>query len=192
MKANSMETRQDYILIVHEAMIERDFSDSREDIALAVAEVSEMILGKTFEDTEDEYVDMLCTAKQRIKEYFEDDALMKDIAKYYLGEEVRPILDENLCFKYLGFDFELSDCVGTDRYVCWMYDTVDAEGLNLKKYLEKHPIETVDCNCWCPLIHLVPEAWSWGSSFDLKEGNIVNDVILTGCQNFIKTLKKEI
>lgn len=106
--------------------------------------------------------------------------------------EPEPILDENLCFKYKGYKFELSSCtnltykeqllgitnenftqkfphgVFTDRYVCWMWGRTD-------------------CGAY-----LIPGAWLWGARFDLKVGSKVDKQILTNIDKFLETFEEEV
>ena len=122
-----------------------------------------------------------------------------------------PVLDGHLSFKYKGFDCELDSCnavinidqlvgnddrnavrkrfpngIFADRYVCWLWGTKDVEGYTLSEYLEHNPGETEDDNYWSPEIYLVPEAWAWGASSDLKPGETVEKIILVGIDKFLK------
>lgn len=122
-----------------------------------------------------------------------------------------PVLDGNLSFKYKGFDCELSSCnaviklnqlignmdreavrdkfpngIFTDRYVCWLWGTKDSDGHTLDEYLERNPKESEDDNCWAPEVYLVPKAWAWGADPDLKPGETVEKIILTGIDEFLK------
>lgn len=117
-----------------------------------------------------------------------------------------PILDEALCFRYKGYDFELSSCnfitckeqiidttdenfrerfphgVFTDRYVCWMYGHKDCVG---------HTKEEVDePEYFAPLVYLVPEAWSWGAESDLKPGLKVTLDMLDLIDKFLETFEE--
>ena len=118
----------------------------------------------------------------------------------------KPVLDETLCFRYKGYQFELSSCnfisckeqmlgltkenfkerfphgVFTDRYVCWMYGHKDYEG---------HTKEEVDePEYWAPVIYLVPGAWSWGAYDDLNPGGEVSTIILEMIDKFLETFKE--
>lgn len=122
-----------------------------------------------------------------------------------------PVLDGHLSFKYKGFDCELSSCnavinigqliglndrnavherfpngIFTDRYVCWLWGTRDSDGYTLSEYLEHHPDESIDRHYWSPEVHLVPKAWAWGAESDLKPGETVEKIILTGIDEFLK------
>lgn len=121
-------------------------------------------------------------------------------------EVERPVLDQDFCFSYKGYDFELASCnnitcrnqivgltmenikerfpngIFSDRYVCWMWGHKDCEG---------HTKEESDYpDCWAPEIYLVPEAWSWGADDDLKPGVEVNSYILEGIDKFLETFKE--
>lgn len=125
-----------------------------------------------------------------------------------------PVLDEALCFKYKGYDCELSSCnsianttqimglndradirkrfpqgIFTDRYICWIYGHKDDEGKTLEKYLEEFPNETEQDNNWAPNIYLVPKAWAYGAEFDLNPGHTVNEIILEGIDKFLEEHK---
>ena len=118
----------------------------------------------------------------------------------------KPVLDQNLCFNYKGYKFELTSCnkiinkaqiigltdenikerfpngIFSDRYVCWMYGHKDAEGLTK---------EESDCpDDWAPEICLVPEAWSWCAEYDLEPGAGVNKLVLEIIDNFLETFKE--
>lgn len=122
-----------------------------------------------------------------------------------------PVLDDTLCFNYKGFDCELSSCnniiepnqilglndktdirkrfphcIFTDRYVCWLSGHKDDDGKTLDEYLEGDPNETEDDNCWAPRLYLVPDAWTYGASFDLKPGSAVDKLILKKIDKFLK------
>lgn len=118
----------------------------------------------------------------------------------------KPVLDQNLSFEYKGYKLELSSCnnitckdqiigitdenfrkqfpygVLTDRYICWMFGHKDAEGLTKEE--ADSPI------LWAPKVYLVPEAWSWGASNDLKPGAEVSTIILEGIDKFLETFKE--
>lgn len=118
------------------------------------------------------------------------------------------VLDENLCFKYKGYEFELSSCtiltnkeqmlglsndnfkqrfphgVFTDRYVCWIYGHRDSEGYTKE--------ESDEPDYWSPEIYLVPGAWLWGASTDLKVGSKVDKQILTNIDKFLETFNEEV
>ena len=118
----------------------------------------------------------------------------------------KPVLDQDFCFSYKGYDFELASCnnitkkeqivgltmenikerfpngIFSDRYVCWMYGHKDCEG---------HTKEEADYpDDWAPVVYLVPEAWSWGADDDLKPGVEVNPCILEGIDMFLETFKE--
>lgn len=121
-------------------------------------------------------------------------------------EKEQPVLDQDLCFSYRGYQFELSSCnnithrnqivgltmenlkerfpngIFTDRYVCWMYGHKDCEG---------HTKEEVDePEYFAPLVYLVPEAWSWGAESDLKPGLKVTLDMLDLIDKFLETFKE--
>ena len=117
-----------------------------------------------------------------------------------------PVLDQYFCFKYKGYDFELSACtnitsknqiigltdenfkqqfprgVFTDRCVCWMYGHKDCEG-HTKDYVD-NPDD------WAPMIYLVPCAWSYGAEYDLQIGAKVEPVILEAIDRFLDSFKE--
>ena len=121
-------------------------------------------------------------------------------------EEEHPVLDKDLCFKYKGYDFELSSCtnitskeqiigltdenidvrfphgVFTDRYVCWMYGHKD--------YLGHTKDDVDDPVYWVPEVYLVPAAWSYGADFDLVPGNKVAEYVLKDIDKFLETFKE--
>ena len=121
-------------------------------------------------------------------------------------EKEQPVLDQDLCFSYRGYQFELSSCnfitckeqmldltdenfrerfpngIFTDRYVCWMYGHKDYEG---------HTKEEVDePEFFAPVVYLVPEAWSWGAESDLKPGLKVTLDMLEMIDKFLETFKE--
>ena len=118
----------------------------------------------------------------------------------------KPVLDQDLCFNYKGYQFELTSCnnithrnqivgltdenfrerfphgIFTDRYVCWMYGHKDIEG---------HTKEESDYpDCWAPVDYLIPEAWSWGAESDLKPGLEVTLDMLAMIDKFLETFKE--
>ena len=121
-------------------------------------------------------------------------------------ERERPILDQNLCFSYKGYQFELSSCnnittkeqmldltnenfkerfpygVFTDRYVCWMYGHKDLVGHTRE--------ESEEPEYWAPEIYLVNTGWSWGAESDLMPGNAVDEIILGAIDKFLETFKE--
>ena len=121
-------------------------------------------------------------------------------------EKEHPVLDQDLCFSYRGYQFELSSCnnitnrnqivgltmenlkerfpngIFSDRYVCWMYGHKDHLG-HTKDYVD-------DPEDWAPEIYLVPDAWSWGADDDLKPGVEVNTFVLEGIDKFLETFKE--
>ena len=121
-------------------------------------------------------------------------------------EKEQPVLDQDLCFSYRGYQFELSACntistkeqmldltnanfmqqfpngVFTDRYVCWMYGHKDLLG---------HTKEEVDePEYFAPSVYLVPEAWSWGAESDLKPGLEVTLDMLEMIDKFLDSFKE--
>ncbi len=121
------------------------------------------------------------------------------------GEE-HPVLDKYLCFKYRGYDFELSSCnsitskkqiinmtdenfkqqfphgVFTDRYVCWMQGHKDYEGHTKE---ESNAPED-----WIPELYLVPSAWAYGAEYGLVPGSRVGSIILEAIDKFLETFKE--
>ena len=117
-----------------------------------------------------------------------------------------PVLDEDLCFKYKGYDFELSACniistkeqmlgltnenfkqqfphgVFTDRYVCWMHGHKD--------YLGHTKDDVDDPEDWSPELYLVPGAWSRGAESDLRVCAEVDPIILEAIDKFLETFKE--
>lgn len=122
-------------------------------------------------------------------------------------EEEHPVLDMDLCFKYKGYDFELSSCniistreqmldltnenfkqqfphgVFTGRYVCWMQGNKDCDG-HTKEELD-------DPEDWIPELYLVPGAWSWGAENDLRVCAEVDPIILEAIDKFLETFKEQ-
>ena len=121
-------------------------------------------------------------------------------------EKEQPVLDQDLCFSYRGYQFELSSCntittkqqtlgitnenfkqqfphgIFTDRYVCWMYGHKDHLG-HTKDYVD-------DPEDWTPSVYLVPEAWSWGAESDLKPGLKVTLDMLEMIDKFLDSFKE--
>lgn len=120
-------------------------------------------------------------------------------------EETKPVikLDDELCFEYKGYKFELTSCnmlvsgtqikqldgvenyrdvfphgIFSDRYVCWMYGHKDDNG----KTKEQSDVPEY----WCPEIYLVPEAWAWGADYDCLPNEPVNDTILKAIDKFLE------
>lgn len=118
----------------------------------------------------------------------------------------KPVLDLDFCFKFKGYDFELSSCnnithrnqivgltmenlkkrfpngIFSDRYVCWIHGHKDCEG-NTKEEVDNPEF-------FAPMIYLVPDAWSWGADDDLKPGAEVNPLILAAINNFLETFEE--
>ena len=118
----------------------------------------------------------------------------------------KPVIGQDLCFKYKGYDFELSSCNGvtntnqivgltyeniksrfpsgifSDRYVCWIHGHKDCEGHTKEE--SYYPED------WVPEVYLVPNAWSWGADDDLKPGVEVSQFILEGIDKFLETFKE--
>lgn len=121
-------------------------------------------------------------------------------------EKEHPVLDQDLCFSYRGYQFELSACnnithrdqivdltvenikecfpngIFSDRYVCWMYGHKDHLG-HTKDYVD-------DPEDWAPSVYLVPEAWSWGAENDLKPGLKVTLDMLEMIDKFLDSFKE--
>lgn len=117
-----------------------------------------------------------------------------------------PVLDQDLWFKYKGYDFELTSCnnitnkeqilgvtdknfrerfphgIFTDRYVCWMYGHKDIEGYTKE--------ELDDLENWAANIYLIPDFWYWGAESDLKPGIKVDRFILEAIDKFLETFKE--
>lgn len=118
----------------------------------------------------------------------------------------KPVLDQDLCFSYRGYQFELSACnnitcrdqiigltydnikqqfpngIFSDRYVCWMHGHKDCEG-HTKEELENPEF-------FAPNIYLVPGAWSWGAESDLKPGLKVTLDMLEMIDKFLDSFKE--
>ena len=129
-------------------------------------------------------------------------------ANYDKINNSKPVLDQGLCFKYKGYDFELTSCncitrreqilcltmenlkerfpngIFSDRYVCWMHGHKDCEGHTKEE--SSYPDD------WVPEVYLVSNvfAWSWGADTDLKPGVEVDSCILEGIDEFLKTFKE--
>ena len=121
------------------------------------------------------------------------------------GEE-HPVLDQDLCFSYRGYQFELSACtnitsknqimgltdenfkqqfphgVFTDRYVCWMQGHKDILG-HTKDYVD-------DPEDWAPMTYLVPGAWAYGAEYGLVPSSRVAQCIIEGIDKFLETFKE--
>lgn len=122
--------------------------------------------------------------------------------KQELADEIGPVLDNELCFTYKGFNCELTSCnnimrksqmlglteenflerfpngVFSDRYVCWLSSHVNDEGHTKE--------ECDDPDDWVPMLYLVPDAWSWGAEYDLAPGSPVDTSVLFGISKFLK------
>lgn len=121
-------------------------------------------------------------------------------------EKEHPVLDQDLCFSYRGYQFELSSCniittreqmlgltmenfrerfpngIFTDRYVCWMQGHKDCEG---------HTKEEVDePEYFAPEVYLVPGAWSWGAEDDLRVCAEVDTIVLEEIDKFLDSFKE--
>lgn len=121
-------------------------------------------------------------------------------------EKEHPVLDQDLCFSYKGYQFELSSCnsithknqiinmtnenfkqhfpngVFTDRYVCWMQGHKDCDGHTKE--------ESDELEYWAPEIYLVPGAWSWGAENDLRVCAEVDPIILEAIDKFLDSFKE--
>lgn len=121
-------------------------------------------------------------------------------------EKEQPVLDQDLCFNYRDYKFELSSCnnithrnqivdltmdnlkerfpngIFTDRYVCWMYGHKDCDGHTKE--------ESDEPDYWTPSVYLVPEAWSWGAESDLKPGLKVTLDMLEMIDKFLDSFKE--
>ena len=118
----------------------------------------------------------------------------------------RPVLDQDLCFNYRGYQFGFTSCncitakeqmlgltnenfnerfplgVFTDRYVCWMFGHKDFDGHTKE--------ESDEPEHWTPEVYLVSGAWSWGAVWDLNPGNVVEQVIIDAIDKFLETFKE--
>lgn len=118
----------------------------------------------------------------------------------------KPVLDQCLCFKYKGYDFELTSCncitrkeqiigltdknflerfpngIFTDRYVCWMQGHKDIIGRTKE--------ELNDPEDWAPMIYLVPGAWAYGAEYGLLPGSRVTQCIIEAIDKFLETFKE--
>ena len=130
----------------------------------------------------------------------------KDIPAVKEEEKEQPVLDQDLCFNYRDYQFELSSCnnithrnqivdltmdnlkerfpngIFTDRYVCWMYGHKDCDGHTKE--------ESDEPDYWAPEVYLVPEAWSWGAESDLKPGLKVTLDMLEMIDKFLDSFKE--
>ena len=121
-------------------------------------------------------------------------------------EKEHPVLDPDLCFRYRGYHFELSDCniittkeqmlgltnenfkqqfphgVFTDRYVCWMQGHKD--------YLGHTKDDVDDPEDWAPDLYLVPGAWAYGAEYGLVPGSRVTQCIIEAIDKFLETFKE--
>lgn len=134
----------------------------------------------------------------------------------YSGDELKVAkpkltikLDEDCCFEYKGYTFELTPCtmltskqevldtakeflcggtrgIFTDRYVCWMTGHRDDNGYTKEEYLKLCPGETAKENTFAPKIYLVPGAWAYGAEFDCNPGDLVQDIILEYIDEFLE------
>ena len=150
------------------------------------------------------YGDANVTAKQMYEDM--TCSVFTGDVNYDMLTNGKPVLDQDLCFKYKGYTFELSSCnsittkkqmlgltnenfkerfphgVFTDRYVCWMLGHKDIEG---------HTKEESDYpEDWTPEVYLVPGAWSWGAESDLTPGNVVDEIIIDAIDKFLETFKE--
>ena len=122
------------------------------------------------------------------------------------AEKEHPVLDQDLCFSYRGYKFELSACNNitnkeqildvtdenfrerfpygslTDRYVCWMQGHKNCDGYTKE--------ESDEPEYWVPEIYLVPGAWSWGTECDLRACAEVDPIILEAIDKFLETFKE--
>lgn len=148
---------------------------------------------KRFESWACMYADKNVTDKQ----FFEELC-----CSVYAGEEFeKPVLNEDLCFKYKGYWFECIPCTAlatkeqvldaaeafkcntskgifTDRCVCWMRGHKDEEG--------KTKEQSNDPDNWTGCIYLVPDAWVWGATFYCIPGTPVDDLILKNIDKFLE------
>lgn len=154
------------------------------------------------------WIKMYGDANVTAKQMYEDMtcAVFTGDVNYDIITNDKPVLDQDLCFKYKGYKFEFSSCnsiisknqiIGltdenfrerfphgtfTDRYVCWMRGHKDYEG---------HTEDDVDDpEYWAPKVYLVPGAWSWGAYSDLNPGSIVDPIILETIDKFLETFKE--
>lgn len=131
----------------------------------------------------DTIVSLVCSSLYSDQDSIPNDNMPED--------NLEPVLKENFCFDYKGYKFELSSCttltnieqvigitkenfiqkfpngVFTDRYVCWMWGRTDC------------------------VAYLIPGAWLWGASIDLKVGSKVDKQILANIDKFLETFEEE-
>lgn len=108
-----------------------------------------------------------------------DEEIVKDKTLF-------PVLDKAMNFVYKGYKFTLSDCKNEDRYVTWMESIRDYDNYTLEMYLARHPDETKEHNCWSPKLILIPDAWQWGSEYDLRAGEQVSASILLAIDKYLE------
>lgn len=130
----------------------------------------------------------------------DDDKIIADVVSSVAASEgelyITPVLDKTLCFKYRGFTFEVTPCIfprGTfsDRYVVWLIGHKDVDGITLEQHLKQNPDETEQDNSFVPKFYLVPDAWSWGASFDCFQGREVEPFILNAIDDFIQIVGED-
>ena len=155
-------------------------------------------------DSNKEYLLRVKDALERIINSTDIVGIHMDLAelKQEIADEIGPVLDQDLCFTYKGFNCELTSCnnisrkdqmlglteenfrkrfpygVFSDRYVCWLRSHKDEEGRTKQ--------ECDDPDTWIPMLYLVPEAWSWGAGMDLAPGSPVDTNILRGIDKFLE------
>ena len=150
------------------------------------------------------YGDANVTAKQMYEDM--TCSVFTGDVNYDMITNGKPVLDQDLCFSYKGYNFELSSCnsittkkqmlgltnenfkerfphgILTDRYVCWMQGHKDFEGHTKEE--SYYPED------WAPEVYLVPDAWAWGAESDLTPGNVVNEIIIDAIDKFLETFKE--
>ena len=191
------------------------------DISSKIARLTNAkIVGGTKMDTKLDYNQIIVDASNRLHAIINacinkdnDSIVCNTCSSVYSSEkdipvegEEHPVLDQDFCFKYRGYDFELSACTNitsknqiigltdenfkqqfphdilTDRYVCWMYGHKDIIG-HTKDYVD-------DPEDWAPMIYLVPDAWAYGAEYGLVPGNRVARCIIEAIDKFLETFKE--
>ena len=121
------------------------------------------------------YGDLNITAEQMYEDM--TCSIFTGDANYDKINNSKPVLDQGLCFKYKGYDFELTSCncitrreqilgltmenlkerfpngIFSDRYVCWMHGHRDCEGHTKEE--SSYPDD------WVPEVYLVTNVFAW-------------------------------
>jgi len=114
-------------------------------------------------------------------------------------DDLPPVLDKNMCFKYKGYKCWLSSCnaftnreqaeqtvakwnkgdyvpVFEDKYVCFLEGHYDENGLTYS-----------EASTWSPVIHIIP-GYMWNAEEDMVEGKEVDPIVLDRIDQYIKTV----